>query len=167
MRNVAKAVAPVVAFFFSFTTVCFGSPYTTFQDQIPIMSPPALTVPEQYGTVTQSYTAGERGTVIILEDAHTSLGTQYALAEAISYLTKTYEIPVVTFEGYAGELGSRIDAAFGENTTPEECAQNKNVADFLMQQGELTGSQYAYLFRETPFMLAGAEDAHSYATNID
>jgi prophage maintenance system killer protein len=140
----------------------------------------SYSIPADWGSISSSWTDGKEGFVYIIEDAHTSLEAQKNIASIIhdisvrrrpsSLVPRIIEKEaypselVVCVEGFDGELGNRIDEAFSDINDLD--ARTKTAA-FLMQNGEMTGAQYARALYGKTLPLYGVEYNAEYHINLE
>lgn len=128
----------------------------------------SLTPPRQVASLISSYAGksgsgkSERPDVILIQDLHFNYSVQRNIAKLLEFL------------GKKGVVGSRIavEGAVGEVdnsllTDVKNLKVREELADFLMQNGELTGSQYYSVMSGQPKLLQGVEDPDFFQANRD
>ena len=124
-------------------------------------------IPSNIGTVRENFYQGNLGTVILINDAHTSLEAQQNISKIISLLTTSTSRPknisTVFIEGYSGELSKRIKKSFSSITDLNE---RRKTADYFLANGEMTGVQYSALFSDRKLNVIGAENQKKYDENL-
>jgi len=71
---------------------------------------------------------------------------------------------ILCAEGFSGDLGERIDAAF---QSVKETDSRREIADILMHNSEMTGAQFAYLMAEKDIPFFGVETEKEYHKNLE
>ncbi len=126
----------------------------------------SLTPPPQVATLVSTSaskkSAERQPQVILIQDLHFNYSVQRNIARLLDFL------------GQQGVVGSRIavEGAVGEvdNSLLTEVKNLKvrgELADFLMHNGELTGSQYYSVMSGQPKILQGVEDPAFFQANRD
>jgi|GEM_PF-509816 len=125
----------------------------------PIASPKDIVIPSELGIV-QEYFQGQGSKLIIhLQDAHSSVETQEALAALVKYFHEKYGIKQAFVEGGEGEL------AMNEARTFPDPEIRKKVAREFLRTWQITGPEY-YIISENPeFSLIGVESLKQYYAN--
>jgi|GEM_PF-3835527 len=123
------------------------------------LSPKDIVIPSELGII-QEYFQGQGSRLIIhLQDAHSSVETQEALAALVKYFHEKYSIKQAFVEGGEGELVMNEARTF-----PDPEIRNKVAREFL-RTWQITGPEY-YIISENPeFSLIGVENLKQYYTN--
>ena len=99
--------------------------------------------------------------VIHIQDAHCNYGAQHKVADIIEYLNKEYGIDTVNLEGGVGEYD------LSAYTGIEEQSIRKDVADYFVKKGYLSGAEYFAINNPDKVELWGVEDTELYLENLN
>ena len=124
-------------------------------------SPYTIKIPKELGTVKERYRGSTDKVVIQIQDAHTSYQAQANIARIIESLVSEDTIDTVAVEGAEGELLTNDFRTFPESTI------RWNVAEALVAQGYLTGSELAGIGMKKPVTLYGVENMKIYRRNLE
>ncbi len=98
--------------------------------------------------------------VIIIQDLHFNYSVQKNIARLLEFLHEKGAVgPVLAVEGAVGEVDNSLLTEVGNLDVREE------IADFLMRNGELTGSQHFSVMSGQPKLLHGVEDPAYFQSN--
>lgn len=122
---------------------------------------PSFLIPEELGTLQESYSGAGPKTVIHIQDAHDSLEAQENIAKLIEFFTQTQGITTVFEEGYEGPVPT--DEFYGVIPNSEV---RERVAYYLMDQLRLGGAEYAHINRKQDFQLIGIDQINLHLENI-
>ena len=103
---------------------------------------------------------GDNGTVINIQDDHSSLSAQYSIVDVISNLVNDYDIDIVAVEGGSGYIDTSILRSFPDKNIKEE------TASYLMKEGKLSAGEYYAVTTDKDIALYGAEDNELYQENL-
>lgn len=118
-------------------------------------------IPEDVGSVEESF-AGQSGkTIIYIQDSHDSLEAQLNIAAMIDHLVENQNVRTVLEEGYEGVVPT--DKYFN---IIEDRSMRKNVSDLLLDELQIGGAEYAHINRTREFKLIGADSLELHAKNI-
>ncbi|NQT22883.1 MAG: UTP--glucose-1-phosphate uridylyltransferase, partial [Candidatus Omnitrophica bacterium] len=121
----------------------------------------ALAIPRGIGTIKER-SLGENGKLILyIQDAHCNYEAQNNISRILEHLIKNYNINFVAVEGADGIVDTSWFKAF-----PDEDIK-KEVADYFMKKGEITGAEFLSITSDYPFTIYGAEDRKSYIDNLN
>ncbi|MBU1864529.1 MAG: methyltransferase domain-containing protein [Candidatus Omnitrophica bacterium] len=174
-NRVLKILSIIVVCIFAINTIVWSAP---------AQSAYTINVPEKYGKVKERWVGKESesgqeserecaddvGTVVIVQDAHTSLEAQENIAGIIDRFVQksndkrptTDNSPLlVAAEGAEGVCDTSLYSSYPD---PEV---KKLVAQRFMERGKFTGSEYQSIITEKPFELHGAESRDLYRSNYE
>ncbi|GEM_PF-2873167 len=105
---------------------------------------------------------GKNGKLIIhLQDAHCNYEAQQNIAKILEHLVKHYGVNFVAVEGADGIVDTGWFKAF------PDAEIRKEVADYFMKKGEITGAEFLSITSDYPFTIYGAEDRKYYIENLN
>ncbi|GEM_PF-3073497 len=128
-----------------------------------------LFVPEKSGFVTEVFVPEKSAEklVFVMQDPHTNIKAQFNEADIYDFLAREYQNifpgkkPLIALEGTPDV---RLD--YSTLTSRPEDPSREEVADFLVYEGKLNGSEY-YKVRYNPAAeIAGIEDMALYTENV-
>jgi len=122
---------------------------------------PNILIPQELGSIEESFKSGNNKTIIYIQDAHSSLEAQENIAKIIQTLVKEKGIKTVFEEGYEGEVPS--DRFFGFIS---ERSIREKIAYYFLDQLKIGGAEYAHINRTKDFKLIGADSIKGLAENI-
>ncbi len=131
----------------------------------PFSSQPALSMidrpdlPDSYGTIKATFKGHSPQIVLHIQDAHINEEAQRNIANIIRYFNEKYKLSLVNLEGASGELYTELFSFF-----PSQEAR-RNVADYFLKQGRLTGPEYLAIVDKPAMTLYGVEDKALYNEN--
>src|SRR3989338_8168072 len=100
--------------------------------------------------------------LIIVQDLHFNYSVQRHIAQLLDFLSQKGAVGrVIAVEGAAGQVDNSL------LTEVKDLKVRGELADFLMQNGELTGSQYYSVMSGQPKILQGIEDPAYFQANRD
>ena len=116
-------------------------------------------LPDSYGTIKSTF-KGNRDTIVLaIQDAHINEEAQRNIANILRYFSEKYQLGLVSLEGASGELYTELFSFF-----PDKEAR-RNVADYFLKEGRLTGPEYLAIVEKPAMMLYGVEDKDLYEEN--
>ncbi|MBI3313127.1 MAG: hypothetical protein HYZ83_02695 [Candidatus Omnitrophica bacterium] len=121
----------------------------------------AISIPERFGKIEESFSGKSDKTIIYIQDAHDSLEAQENIAKIIGYLVEHYGVKTVFEEGYEGTVPT--DQYFSFIKDP---ALKEKISYFLMDKLRLGGAEYAHVNRKKDFNLIGADSIKLHLENI-
>ena len=126
-----------------------------------ILSVENIGVPKDIGSV-KTYHKGKSDKVVIhIQDAHCNYEAQANIAKMLESLIKDYNIDLVVVEGADGVVDTSWFKAFPDTDI------RKEVADYFMKKGEITGVEFLSITSDYPFTIYGAEDKTHYIKNLN
>jgi hypothetical protein len=133
-------------------------------------STPAFLIPASLGSITERFQAGPSSKqVILIQDLHAHYQVQKNIAGILTVLAKKLSTGgqgktppfSLAVEGASGPIDSSVLALFPDPRI------KKAAADYLMQEGELTGAEYYAVMQGLPHLLVGVENGKYYELHRD
>ncbi len=142
---------PVVSWSFDSSALMTGQGTVMFNNRL-------VHIPSRLATV-QSFHQGTGPVVIQLQDLHCNYEVQMNIAKLIARLSQEQQLKLVAVEGSSQPINPTEIRSF-----PLEKIR-KEVSDYFVKQGKLTGAEYCAATGKNPIRLEGIEDARLYAEN--
>jgi nucleoside-diphosphate-sugar epimerase len=120
-----------------------------------------LTIPQQWGTLEESFESHSGKTLLFIQDAHDSLEAQIHIAQLITHFVHGHGVKTVYEEGYEGLVPT--DDYFQFIKDPEI---KRKVSYFLLDKLRLGGAEYAHINRKKDYKLVGADNLKAYQANL-
>ena len=174
VRPILRAISLVTVFVFTVTstvgpqTLALANPApkpVMASSQVEAVAKPIshlmddVKLSESIGEIKKSYKGSRDQIVIHIQDAHANEEVQYNIANILDYFAKEYELKLINLEGAEGELFTELFSIFPHKTA------RKNVADYFVKQGRLTGPEYLAIVNRPDLILNGVEDREIYQRN--
>ncbi|UCD55716.1 MAG: hypothetical protein JSV93_02715, partial [Candidatus Omnitrophota bacterium] len=118
-------------------------------------------IPKGIGSVKSKYRGEDGKLVIHIQDAHCNYEAQQNITKILEYLLKNYNINFVAVEGADGIVDTSWFKAF------PDAEIRKEVADYFMEKGEITGAEFLSITSDYPFTIYGAESRKHYVKNLN
>ena len=170
-----RAIAFFTCFVFTFTSVVWDGGVKSAQAASPVSVDPTSVVipaplsplslaetpdlPEGFGTVKKTFKGTGKQIIVAIQDAHVNEEAQRNIANILRYYSEKYQLGLVNLEGASGELYTDLFSFF-----PNQQAR-KNVADYFLKEGRLTGPEYLAIVDRPVMQLYGVEDPELYEQN--
>ncbi len=141
MTNTAKKIISLVVLVcFAMTQTVSANPGASIEIATRYETPSFLQIdiPAELATLDGLFEAPPRPDprlVLHVQNAHANYGAQMKIKELLQYLHKTYGFKTIFVEGASEDLNPDYLRMFPDRE------RNMKLADFLMQQGELTGAE--------------------------
>jgi hypothetical protein len=116
-------------------------------------------LPDSYGTVKGTFKGNREQIILHIQDAHINEEAQRNIANILRYFSEKYQLGLVSLEGASGELYTELFSFF-----PDKEAR-RNVADYFLKEGRLTGPEYLAIVEKPAMTLYGVEDKDLYEEN--
>ena len=120
-----------------------------------------LAIPRDFGTIKERSNGGNGKFVVYIQDAHCNYEAQNNISKILEYLIKNYNLDFVAVEGADGIVDTSWFKAFPDEDIKRE------VADYFMKKGEITGAEFLSITSDYPFTIYGAEDRKFYIDNLN
>ena len=162
-----KTIALLVISSFTLSGVAFGE--TTNTDTIkPVeqaqvtTDPSKIVIPRDYGLIKSRYAAGDSKKLVVhIQDAHCNYEAQSNIIRIIECLIKNDGLNLISVEGADGFIDTSWFKAFPDADI------RKEVADYFMKKGEITGPEFLSITSDYPIKLFGAETRAYYIENLN
>ena len=119
-------------------------------------------VPKDIGSVKTRYKGKDgKKLVIHIQDAHCNYEAQTNISKILENLSKAYNVNLVSVEGADGFIDTSWFKAF------PDAEIRKEVADYFMKKGEITGAEFLSITEDYPIKLYGAENRDLYIKNLN
>ena len=117
-------------------------------------------VPKKMGAMRDKFEGTSERVVIHIQDAHCNYEAQKNIAGMIQHLMDNYGVNFVAVEG----ADKHVDTSWFRSFPEAEI--RREVADFFMKKGELTGTEFLSITGDKEFTIYGAEDKDTYVKNL-
>jgi len=160
-----KAVSILIIQSFVLSSVAFAIPQDNTANlsgaQNTITNPDQVVIPREYGLVKSKYNGSAGKLIIHIQDAHCNYEAQSNIVKILENLAKNYKLHFVSVEGADGIIDTSWFKAFPDD------AVRKEVADYFMKKGEITGPEFLSITTDYPIKLFGAETRAYYIENLN
>ena len=164
---IKKTLALLVALSFVFSNIVFAdvpknaNPDAKKRAEITV-DPEKIIVPRDYGLVKSRYTAKDSKKLVIhIQDAHCNYEAQSNIIKILECLIKNDGLGLISVEGADGFIDTSWFKAF------PDAEIRKEVADYFMKKGEITGPEFLSITSDYPVKLFGAETRSYYIENLN
>ena len=131
------------------------------KDDIRSLSVGTLGVRKDTGAVKDRYAGPNQKIIIHIQDAHCNYEAQSNISKILEGFSKEYGINLVLVEGADGYIDTSWFKAFPDAEIRRE------VADYFMKKGEITGAEFLSITEDYPIKLYGAENRNLYLKNLE
>ncbi len=118
-------------------------------------------VSKDIGSIKTRYKGKDEKLVIHIQDAHCNYEAQTNISKILENLSKAYNVNLVSVEGADGFIDTSWFKAF------PDAEIRKEVADYFMKKGEITGAEFLSITKDYPIKLYGAENRNLYIKNLN
>ncbi len=118
-------------------------------------------VSKDIGSIKTRYKGKDGKLIIHIQDAHCNYEAQTNISKILENFSKTYNINLVSVEGADGFIDTSWFKAF------PDAEIRKEVADYFMKKGEITGAEFLSITEDYPIKLYGAENRDLYIKNLN
>jgi len=112
------------------------------------------------GNIRSKYSGNNGKTIIHIQDAHCNYEAQSNINRILEQLTKECGVDMISVEGAEG----LVDTAWFKAFPDEEI--RKEVADYFMKKGEITGAEFFSITTDYNGTIFGAETRDYYIKNL-
>jgi len=126
-----------------------------------VTDPSKIVVPRDYGLIKSKFTGRDKKLVIHIQDAHCNYEAQSNIIKILESLVKNDGLSLVSVEGADGIIDTSWFKAFPDADI------RKEVADYFMKKGEITGPEFLSITTDYPIKLFGAETRSYYIENLN
>ncbi|MCX5679002.1 MAG: UTP--glucose-1-phosphate uridylyltransferase [Candidatus Omnitrophica bacterium] len=124
-------------------------------------NPENIIISRDYGIVKSKFTGKSDKLIIHIQDAHCNYEAQSNIAKIIESLVKNDSLSFVSVEGADGLIDTSWFKAF------PDAEVRKEVANYFMKKGEITGPEFLSITTDYPIKLFGAETREYYIQNLN
>ncbi len=166
-RRFKKTISLIVAVSFIFSNIALAaipktSTIDTKKEAEITTDPEKIVIPRDYGLVKAKYTAKNSGKLVIhIQDAHCNYEAQSNIIKILECLIKNDGLGLISVEGADGFIDTSWFKAFPDADI------RKEVADYFMKKGEITGPEFLVITSDYPVKLFGAETRSYYVENLN
>ncbi len=125
------------------------------------ITPADIVIPESVGRVKESFTGTSNRIIIHIQDAHCNYEAQNNIAKILEMLYTNNNLEFVGLEGADGRIDTSWFKAF------PDAEIRKEVADYFMKKGEITGAEFLSITTDYPIYLYGVEQREYYIENLN
>jgi hypothetical protein len=164
--NNKRALSLLIAIVFMVQQTCWAIPADGLVIA-PTKEVPAffqIEIPEELASIEEFYQApakAEPQLILYIQNAHGSYEAQIKIKKLLDYLYQKYGFKLIFVEGAVEKLNREYLKLFPD---PEVNAQ---LADYLTQQGELTGAEFYLMQGPGDVEAVGIEEASLYRSNYE
>ncbi|MFH0764513.1 MAG: sugar phosphate nucleotidyltransferase [Candidatus Omnitrophota bacterium] len=160
-----KTISVFVIFTFLFSNVAFAVPAKSnielAGNNETVTTPESIVVPRDFGLVKSKFNGNSGKLIVHIQDAHCNYEAQSNIVKILEGLVKNYSFGLVAVEGADGFIDTSWFKAFPDDEV------RKEVADYFMKKGEITGPEFLSITTNLPFKLFGAETRSYYIQNLN
>lgn len=144
----------------------FAAPFCILFTASSVLAQEVIQIPFDYGSVTGSHSVyrktvpGSTPLIVHIQDAHELVGIQRNIASIIQILVRDYGFRLIFEEGNSGEIKTHRVFWLGDKKF------RSRLAGGLLEEGKLSGPEYAHILGGRTFRLFGAEDSYLYEENV-
>ncbi|MFH1644823.1 MAG: hypothetical protein ABIB11_00220, partial [Candidatus Omnitrophota bacterium] len=120
-----------------------------------------ISIPEDFGIITDLHNAGSDKVIINIQDAHSSLGAQESISSLIENLVNSYDLKLVAVEGGTGFIDTSSIQSY------PEAGVRKDISDYFLKRGKINAAEYYKITSDSDVKLYGVEDVYLYKQNAD
>ncbi|MBI3306355.1 MAG: redoxin domain-containing protein, partial [Candidatus Omnitrophica bacterium] len=119
----------------------------------------SLQLSDSIGQIKSTFQGSRSRIIVHIQDAHVNEEAQRNIANIIDYFAANHGLRWANLEGADGELYTELFSIF-----PDQKAR-RDVADYFLKQGRLTGPEYLAVTSRSDLKLYGIEDKAIYEEN--
>jgi phosphomannomutase len=165
VKTFTRIVSVVLVNAFLTTSVLFAAPLDKVQAPAApkevVTNPENVVIPREFGLVKSKSASAADKLIIHIQDAHCNYEAQSNIAKILETLIKNDSLRLVSVEGADGVIDTSWFKAFPDD------AVRKEVADYFMKKGEITGPEFLSITTDLPIKLFGAETRAYYIENLN
>lgn len=159
-----KLLTLLLAYAFLSSGIAFAAPQqdmTIAAVKEAVTNPDNIVIPREYGLVKSKFNANSGRLVINVLDVHCNYEAQSNIAKILEGLVKNYGLSFAAVEGAAGTVDMSWFRLFKDD------AVRKEVADYFMKKGEISGPEFLSVTAGYPIKLFGVETRLHYLQNLN
>jgi mannose-1-phosphate guanylyltransferase len=159
-RLALKTISLLITATFVFPYLAWAFEGTSYPAQTAavIFNHQAVKIPSDLGTVQAAF-QGKNQLVIHIQDLHCNFEVQNHIAGLVQQLSREQGLKLVAIEG----ASKSVNVAQLRNL-PKPSVQ-KNVGQYLLKQGKLSGAEWSAALAQSPLLLEGVEKAELYTAS--
>ena len=131
----------------------------TLPSQSASIDPFSITIPEQYGTIIDSYKGTNGNLIVHVQDAHANYEAQKNIVGILESLIRDYNLRLIL------EEGGSTDASFRYLRIDAPLEARVRASEKLLKNAKITGLDYLELTTDYPLTCQGIEDKALYNEN--
>ena len=121
----------------------------------------SISIPRDIGTIRSEYKGKSDKFIIHIQDAHCNYEAQTNISKILEKLYTDYGVGLVSVEGAYGDFDTRWFKSF------PDAEVRRDVADYFVKKGEITGAEFLSIIKDYPISLYGAENKNLYIKNLN
>ena len=147
-KQIWKVTHWLVLLTFTTTSISWGAPIDLSDFQ----------VTKELGSVKERYETKDknRPSIILVQDAHTSLEAQKNLSGILQEIKKKYQAEIIGVEGAMGDLDYSDLSRFPVKQAKE------TISEYYLQKGYLSGTEHGAIMSDEGLNLLGLEDEREF-----
>lgn len=155
-KTILRFFAIITLFFYACADVYAVSPFAS----APVNMPESIGRVKRVLAPEKDIQAAKKGTVLLIEDCHTSFSVQSNIKVLLKYIHDNYSFDTVYVEGSSGPVALEQLQSY-----PENKIKNK-VSSFLLRKGYLSGGE-SFCLSGPNIDLIGVENTDDYLDNYN
>mgnify|MGYP003392737759 CR=1 FL=1 len=166
--SLKRIISLFVASTFIFSNVAFADISKTTnapdnqKEPQAVTDPAKIVISRDYGLIKSKFTGKDNKKLIVhIQDAHCNYEAQTNITKILEGLIKNDGLKLVSVEGADGFIDTSWFKAFPDADI------RKEVADYFMKKGEITGPEFLSITTDYPIKLFGAETRSYYIENLN
>ncbi|MGB3241587.1 MAG: hypothetical protein WBB66_01880, partial [Candidatus Omnitrophota bacterium] len=160
-----KTISLILVFSFSFCNASIAAVEKPEESQAQEETKTKITVEDigiaiDSGTVKNKYKGRSDKIIVHIQDAHCNYEAQNNINKILDQLWKDYGVKMISVEGAEGIVDTTWFKAF------PDAEIRKEVADYFMKKGEITGAEFFSINTDYDGTIYGAEEREYYVKNL-
>jgi len=124
-------------------------------------NPEEVIISRDYGIVKSKFVGKGDKLIVHIQDAHCNYEAQSNIAKIVESLVRNNTLSFISVEGADGLIDTSWFKAF------PDAEVRKEVANYFMKKGEITGPEFLSITTDYPIKLFGAETREYYIQNLN
>jgi len=120
----------------------------------------SIEIPEDIGLVKDSFKGTSDKLIVHIQDAHCNYEAQNNIVKILELLMEKKDLSLVAVEGSAGTIDTSLFTTFPDEEIRRE------VADYFMKKGKISGAEFLAINTKKPVVLFGVENKEYYLENL-
>ena len=160
-----KTISLILVFSFSFCNASIAAVEKSEDAQAVAEAKGKITVEDigiaiDSGTVKNTYKGRSDKIIVHIQDAHCNYEAQSNINRILDQLWQDYGVKMISVEGAEGIVDTTWFKAF------PDAEIRKEVADYFMKKGEITGAEFFSINTDYDGTIYGAEEREYYVKNL-